>query len=251
VKARVTEYAGVQLRDYLLGRAPLVVVLTGLAAWGYAASSGLTVQSFDSSAGVAARGELERAFHVSLAAFAFLAAALAVHGLVARHRRRGYDRVIFSRPIDPGRYYAQGFVLAGLGGVFIGTAAAEVYGIAVHAVSLPGVAAYVALGWLSIGGLAFLLSTLTTFHVPLLVLLLGADFALDRYAGHLQSAGVRPDVLAVAQYVLPPGHVVASLSESFARGFELDPRVLIWPVSFGVACLIAALLLLRKRPFGS
>lgn len=251
MRARVTAYAGAQLRDYLLGRAPFVVVLTGLAAWGYAAWSGLTVQSFDSSAGVAARGELERAFHVSLAAFAFLAAALAVHGLVARHRRGGYDRVVFSRPIDPARFYAQGFALAGLGGVLIGTAAADVYGVAVHAVSVPGVAAYVALAWLSIGGLAFLLSTLTRFHVALLVLLLGADFALDRYASALQSAGARAHVLEVAQYLLPPGHVVASLSASFARGFAFDPRVLIWPVSFGAACLVAALVLLRKRPFAS
>ena len=251
MRGRIAAYAGVQLRDYIVLRAPLVLVITGLGAWAYAAYAGLTTASFDPSAGVDVRRELERAFHVVLATFAFAAAALAVQGLVARHRHRGYDRVLFSRPVDPLRYYAQGFVLAGASGTLIGAAAAEVYGAAVHNVSLAGVAAYVALGWLTIGGLAFLLSTLTRFHVPLLILLLIADFALDWYATGLRATGSGNAVLEAAKYVLPPGHAVASLAGPFAQGFVFDPRALVWPISFGVACLFAALIHLRKRPFGS
>ena len=152
MRGRVGASAGVQLRDYLVLRAPLILVLTALGAWGYATYAGLTAASFDPSASADVRAQLERAFHVVLATFAFVAGAVAVHGLVARHRHRGYDRVIFSRPVEPLRYYAQGFVLAGMTGTLIGAAVAEVYGTAVHNVSLAGVAAYIALGWLTIGG---------------------------------------------------------------------------------------------------
>jgi hypothetical protein len=122
--------------------------------------------------------------------------------------------------------------------------------VAVHPVSVLGAAGYVALGWLTIGGLAFLLSTLTVFHAPLLVLMLAADLSLDRYVTGARASGGASQALEVAQYLLPPGHVVARLSGSFARG-GVDPRALGWPLAFGGVCLIAALLLLRRRPFGS
>jgi ABC-type transport system involved in multi-copper enzyme maturation permease subunit len=253
VRAKLTAYAGAQLRNYLGGRAVMTVIATGLAAWAYGVTHGLTWSAFDASGGIVAREQLQRAFDFVLTAFAFLAAALAAHGLVAKHRRRGYDRVLFSRPLSPARYYAQGFVLAGLGAVVLGTIAAELYAVAVHPVSVAGAAAYVALGWLTIGGLAFLLSTVTVFHAPLLLLILAADLSLDRYVTAVRASGggSSGSVLDIAQYVLPPGHVVALLSGSFARGVIADPRALVWPIAFGVACIVTALLLLRRRPFGS
>jgi hypothetical protein len=251
MRARITAYAGVQLRDYFVARMPLIVMATVATAWAYAATNGLTMAAFDASAGIEGRAELQRAFQVLLATFAFIAASVAAHGLVARDRRRGYDRVIFSRPLDPVRYYTQGFVLAGVAGALLGAAAADVYAVAVHPVSVLGAAAYIGLAWLTIGGLAFALSTVTRFHLPLLVLLLSADFALDRYATSLRASGAGSAVIDLARYLLPPGHVVASLSEPFSRGFTFDGRVLIWPLAFGVACFVAALVLLRRRPFGS
>jgi hypothetical protein len=251
MRGRIGTYAGVQLRDYLVHRAPIVVLVTAIGAWAYATYAGVTAASFDPTASADIRAALERAFHTVLATFAFAAAVLSAHGLVAWHRHRGYDRVYFSRPVDPVRYYAQGFVLAGVVGTLIGAAAAEVYGAAVHNVSLPGVAAYVGLGWLTIGGLAFLLTTLTRFHAVVLAALLAGDFALDRYASQLRDAGSETAIFDVAKYLLPPGHVVASLAGPFSQGFVFDPRALIWPVTFGVLCIAAALIHLRKRPFGS
>jgi len=250
VRARLAAYSGAQLRDYLAGRALLTVLATGVAAWAYGVTHGLTWSAFDASGGIDARNQLQRAFGFGLAAFAFIAAAFAAQGLVARHRRRGYDLVLFSRPLSPVRYYAQGFVIAGLGAALLGAMASEVYAVAVHPVSVIGAVAYVLLGWLTIGGLAFLLSTFTVFHVLLLLLLLAADLSLDRYVTGVRASGAGSPVLDVAQYLLPPGHVVARLSGSFARGV-VEPRALLWPIVFGVSCVVVALLLLRRRPFAS
>jgi hypothetical protein len=251
VRARLSAYAGLQLRDYLGGRAVLTVVATALVAWAYAMTRGLAWSAFDAAGGIEARAQLQNAFDFVLRSFAFIGAMFAVHGLVAGHRSRGYDRLLFSRPLSPVRYYAQGFAAAGIGAVVVGSAAAELYAVAVHPISVVGVAAYVGLGWLTIGGLAFLLSTLTVFHAPLLIALIGADFALERYASGLRGTGAPNAVVELAQYLLPPGHVVAQLSGPFARGVIAEPRSLVWPIAFGIACIIAALLLLRRRPFGS
>lgn len=249
MKGRVTAYAGYQLRDYFTWRAILVVLATTAVAWGYASSRGLTLSAFDSAGGIDARDQLQQAFEFVLVAFAFIAGAAAAHGLVARDRSRGYDRLVLSRPLSPVRYYTQGFVLAGIGGIVVAAAAAELYAVAVHPVSVLGVAGYVALAWLLVGGLAFLISTLTTFHLPALAALFGADVAVDHYASGLRDAGSGNAFLDAVQYVLPPGHVVVALREPFARGLTVDPRVLAWPAGFGLACVVVAMVLLRRRSY--
>src|SRR5215831_8862584 len=164
-------------------RALPTLIATGLVAWALAAARGVTLSDLDLAGGVSARDRVQETFELLLAVFAFVAAAAAAHGVVAHHRAREYDRLILSRPISPVRYYTQGFVLAGIGAVVLGTVSAEIYAVAVHPVSLPGVAGYVALAWLLVGGLAFLLSTVTAFYLPILGLVLAADLALDHFAG--------------------------------------------------------------------
>lgn len=250
MKARVTAYGALQLRDYVIGRVPALILLTCAVAWAYARASGLSVSALDPAAGIEARAQIDRAFGFVLAVFAFLASAFAAQGLVARDRRRGYQHIIFARPVGPVRYYTQGFVAAGLVGTLLGAIGAEVYSIAAHPVSVAGVAGFVALAWFAIGGLGFALSTRTALHTPLLLLLLGADLALDRYASTAQAAGaVVAAVAGAARFLLPPGHVLVALREPFVRGMAFDPRPLVWPLAFGAGCAIAALILLRRRAF--
>ena len=247
MRGRLSAYAGYQLRDFLFERAAAIVLVTALAAWAYAATHALTPAMLVS-ADLDARDQLQRAFDFSLAVFAIAGAAVAAQGLVARHRARGYDRVILSRPLSPARYYVQGFAIAGVGTVLMATVGAGAYGVAVRPVSALGVAAYVALAWLVVGGLAFLLSTVTSAHVLVLAVLLGADLGLARVADELQAAGNGAVALDTLQYALPPGHVLVALAEPFARGAVIDPRVVAWPLAFGLACLALAIVFLRRWP---
>lgn len=250
MKGRLSAYAGYQLRDYFATRALPIVIATALAAWGFAAMRGVTLSDLDPTGGIDARERIQQTFELLLVIFAFVAGAVAAQGLVSRHRSREYDRVLFSCPISPVRYYTQGFVLAGIGGAVLATVGAEVYAAAVHPVSLPGVVGYVALAWVLVGGLAFLLSALTVFHLPLLALLLAADLAVDHYMTELSGVGVGP-IAAIVQYLLPPAHVLVTLRGAFARGVLVDPLALAWPVGYGIACIAMAVILLRRRPFRS
>jgi len=250
VKGRLTAYAGYQLRDYFVMRALPTLLASGLVALALAAARGVTPSDLDPTGGLDARDRIQQTFELLLAAFAFVAGAVAAHGVVSHHRRRGYDRVLFSRAINPVRYYTQGFVVAGVGAVVLGTVGAEIYAVAVHPVSLAGVAGYLALAWLLVGGLAFLLSTVTAFYLPILCLVLAADVAVDHFTGPLSAVGAGP-VAAAVQLLLPPAHVLVTLRAPFARGLPIDPRAVAWPAAFGAACIVAAMFLLRRRPFRS
>jgi len=248
VRARLAAYAGTQLRDFLAGRALLLVVVTSVAAWGYASVTGLDRSAFDASGGVQARDQLRRLFESLLLVFAFAGGPLAAQGLLARDRRRGYDRLLFARPMSPARYYAQAFVAAGLGLLLVGGIAVELFAVAVHPVSVVGAVAYMALAWLTIGGLGFALSAITRYHAFILVLLVGGDLLLNRYVtGSPDTDRLRE----AAQYLLPPAHVIVALREPFARGGPVELAALVWPIGFGVLCLGAGLFVLRRRPFGS
>lgn len=244
-------YGGYQLRDYFVGRGALTVVATCLAAWGYASVTGVTLAAFDPAAGIEGRDQAHRAFTAVLSMFAIIAAAFAAQGLIARDRRRGYDQVWFSRTASPLRYYLQAFVLSGLGAVLLGAVLAEVYAIVVHPISVPGAAACVALAWFTVGALAFALSRVTPFHTPIVALLVGADLVLHRYAPVLHATPAGSALVDFGQYLLPPAHVIASLSDPLVRGTLTDPRALAWPLAVGLACFTVAILQLRRRPLGT
>lgn len=251
MRARTTAYAGTQFRDFFAGRAPLLAAVTAVVAWMYFAATGLDWGAFDPSSGVGARQEVRHAFESVLVIFAFTGALLAANGLAARDRRRGYDKLFFARPLDPARYYLQGFAIAGLGTILMAAAAAELFTVAVRPVSVAGAAAYVALAWLAMGGLGFVLSALTAYHGLILLALVGGSLSLDRFMATPRTQAQVTPLLDGLQYLLPPAHVLVRLREPFARGGSPDPVALAWPLGFGVLCVVVGVVVLRRRPFGS
>lgn len=248
MRPRLSTYAGVQLRDFLTGRMPLLVLVASLATYAFFHVTGVTLAVFDPSAGIDGREEAQGAFENALGVYALVAAVFTAQGLVARDRWRGFDRILFSRPLSPVRYYLQAFVVAGVAIVALSVVAAGLYTVGVRPVSVPGVAGYVGLAWLTVGALAFALSVVTAYHLPLLFLLLGSAALLDQVADRLGGSAAGP-VIGVAQYLLPPVHVIAALREPLARGRIVGFEELAWPVAFGLLCMGLAILLLYRRPF--
>jgi hypothetical protein len=250
VKARLTAYAGYQLRDFLIWRAVVVVLGTAAAIWVYATTRRLTSMVLDPGSGLDARAQLQRAFEFGIAVFALVSAAVAAQGLIARDRRRGFDRVLFSRRVSPVRFYGQGFVIAGVASVAMAAIVAQLYAAMIHPVWVPGVAALVSLSWLCVGSFAFLLSALTPFYLPMLAVLVAADFALDWLATSGGSDASQA-IVSVVQYVVPPAHVIVALSAPLVRAAAVDARLVVWPATYGLVSLVATFLVLRRRPFGS
>ncbi len=251
MKVRLSAYAGYQLRDFFLGRVPLLVLAASLATWAVFRATGVTVAAFDPEAGIGGREQAQAAFENALGVYAMIAAVFAAQGLVARDRWRGFDRILFSRPLVPAQYYLQAFVLAGAAIVALGVVAAGVFTVAVRPVSVPGVAAFIALAWLTVGTLALALSTLTAYHLPVLLALLSGAALLSQFADRLRASGTASPIIDAAQYLLPPVASIAALREPLAQGRLVAPEDLAWPLAFGFVCTVAAVLLLHRRPFRS
>lgn len=251
MKVRVSAYAGYQLRDFLFGRLPLLVLSVSLATWAVFRVTGVTPAAFDSAAGIGGREQAQSAFENALGVYGMIAAIFTAQGLVARDRWRGFDRILFSRPLVPAQYYLQAFTVAGAAIVVLGVVAAGVFTVAVRPVSVPGVAAYVGLSWLTVGTLALALATLTAYHLPVLLSLLGGAALLSQFADRLRASGTASPIVDAAQYLLPPVASIAGLREPFARGRVVAPEDLAWPLAFGLLCTAAAVLLLYRRPFRS
>ena len=181
-----------------------------------------------------------------LAQFALIAVLIGINGVVSNDRVRGYYRFLFAKPVSIPRYYAQAYVVNGLG--LLCTAAA-VLG-AIYSLGYPifpgRVLFMVALIYVSLGGLGFLYSTLARFDW----VLMGATWGMAQvlravYPAHESRAG------QVLHVVLPPFHRLRDVGLQLARGEAAEATMLLWLLAWGICGFVLGLLILRRRPLAS
>jgi hypothetical protein len=177
-----------------------------------------------------------------------VAVLLAAGGVAGTDIKQGYYRALFSKPIAPWWYYLQRWLLGGLAvltiPVWLGLAFAVAFGqgTGLHA----EVFAAVALGYLLIGGLVLLCSTFTSRDWLVAFLLYFMQARLHD-AERLFTAMSRdvPPAMALTLKLLPPFDLVS------ARGPVPTGGDLVHVLGYGLAMVLAALLLLHFRPLGS
>jgi hypothetical protein len=247
MRGRVGAYAWYQLRDFLAGRAALVALVAsafvGWRLWTLRSSIGV-----DWAAGLAGRGLALRLFGEMLLLLAFVGTLAGVLGIISRDRRRGHTRLLFARPVAPARYYGQAFIVRGLALAGIAALGAQLFSLFVRPVPVAGATAFIAVSWIAVGGLGFLLSALSNRDGPLLGMLLAMGVLVERYLGASPSSATGAVLAEGAQYVLPPVHVLESLRATFSRGAYPEPLALGWAIAFGAICFAAGLAALRRRP---
>ena len=225
-----TRYAGWMTRDLALGAGIPMAVLTVIAS--------LVVSKVQvvGPVGDAARA----ACLVVLNWTAIGLALLATSGIVSADFAIGHQRTLFSKPVSPPLYYLQRWLIGGVG-VLIGSAvvaqtiAARFEGTALGV----GFILRIALLYLVIGGLVFLMSTLIRGDWGAVTALLAWHVVL----GVAHSMGMeRGPIGAVLEIILPPRHLL-SLGDPLPTGIDLV-QVLV----YGTLVLFGALAMLRWRP---
>jgi hypothetical protein len=180
------------------------------------------------------------------AEFSLISVLIGINGVVSNDRVRGYYRFLFAKPVSIPRYYAQAYVVNGLG--LLATALAVL--AVIYALGYPvfpvRVLLTVGLVYLSLGGLGFLYSTLARFDW----VLMGATWGLAQvlravYPAHQSRAGQVLDV------ILPPFHQLRDVGLDLARGDAADTRLLVWLLGWGISGVLIGLLVLRRRPLAS
>lgn len=167
-------------------------------------------------------------------------ALLATAGIVSTDFAMGYYRPLFARPVSPPLYYLQRWVLGGFLALVV-TAAVTLASALRLGADLPigRLLIQAALCYLLLGGLVFLLSTVTRRDWLIAVLILAAYASLG-LARSLGAAG--SGTAAVLYAVLPPLRLV-DISDPVPTGGALLHVLL-----YGAGLVLAALLVIRFRP---
>jgi len=167
-------------------------------------------------------------------------ALMATGGLVSADFAIGHQRTLFAKAVSPSLYYLQRWLLGGiavlLGALVVGLSIAARFDIPLVGASF---VAKVALLYLVVGGLVFLLSALTRRDWLLAVVLIAWQGAISM--AHAMGL-VRGPVGAVLDLLLPPMQLVR-LADPFPSGADLAHAV-----GYGIAVLFGALAVLRWRP---
>jgi hypothetical protein len=165
---------------------------------------------------------------------------LATGGLVSADFAIGHQRTLFAKPVSPPLYYLQRWLL-GLVAVAVGTAVvAETIAVRFGVPVLgPAFIVRLALLYLVVGGLVFLLSTVTRRDWLAAAVLVAWQAAL----GGMRSMGfAQGPVGTVLHAVLPPVRLLG-LAEPLPGGSGLALAL-----GYGTAVLLGALAVLQWRP---
>lgn len=179
----------------------------------------------------------------STAAFAMLASLVSVHGIVSAERERGLQRFLFAKPIARVPYYLQKLGIAYAGVMVLTLVATLMLGLVmgqpvpVQAIMVTSTAIFA-----SVGGLAFLLSTLVRFEGLLALALSVAVFPL-RALSIQQPVGWA--WLGNLRFLFPPLDRLAPLLNV---GQDGDPlRAFLTALAYGAAYVAIGVAILRRR----
>jgi hypothetical protein len=188
---------------------------------------------------------VDQAVISTLGWLSILGALFATNGIVADDRKHGYYRLLFAKPVSVVGYYAHKFAAYGVGLVIVAAVVIGVYNVAVErffpALLLPTIA----LLYVALGGIGFLLSAAWRFDWLSLTTVLVASDVLWRLFGH--DAGWRGTLV----HALPPIHLLDGVYGAVRGGRPLPVGDLVWLVAYGALCLIAGLIVVRRRPLAA
>lgn len=178
-----------------------------------------------------------------LSQVSFILAFITLNGIVSTDRKMGYYRFLFSKPVSIPAYYVQLFFV-----YFVGFLAAiaillGLFAFFTEPVDLVRPLLFCALVYLSLGGIAFLISTLFRHDWPILAgIFLGSAILHSMWQ---YREGWRRMVLSI----LPPLYRLTDELPNIVNRRGVDTNDVLWLLGYSAICFAAGLYVLRKRPF--
>ncbi|MEO8194190.1 MAG: hypothetical protein ABI681_10075 [Gemmatimonadales bacterium] len=226
-----------QLRDFARDRGPSLLIVGALIGFfliGPVRAMGRTIDA----------GMARTLLAGTLSPVAFISSLIALNGIVSNDRKLGYYRFLFSKPVSIPAYYVQLFVVSFIG--FIAAAALLLGAFAIFArpVSPFGPLLYCSLVFLSLGGIALLVSSLFRYDWTIL----GAIFLTSTILHGMwqYEEGWRRMILAV----LPPLYLLSDVMSGILSRGEVNAQNVLWLLGYSAVCFAAGLFVLRQRSFG-
>ena len=236
MKANLTRYSLWQAIDFARERG-IALLLVGTLI-GFTIIAPVRAMGREIDAGIA-----KTLITTALSQVAFILAFITLNGIVSTDRKQGYFRFLFSKPVSIPAYYSQLFVVYLLG--FLVSVAILLGGFAMfaHPVSPFAPLLYCALLYLSMGGLAFLISTLFRHDWSILAAVLLASTVLHSLWQYQE--GWRRLVLSI----MPPVYRLSGMLPDIMNKGTVNTEDVLWLLGYSAICFVGGLLILRRRPF--
>lgn len=174
---------------------------------------------------------------------ALILALITLNGIVSTDRKMGYYRFLFSKPVSISAYYAQLFVVYFVGFLAAVAILLGAFAIFAHPISPFGPLMFCGLVFLSLGGIAFLISSLVRYDWPVLVAIYVASLILHSMWQYKE--GWRRLVLSV----LPPLYRISNTMPDILDRGVVNTQDALWLLGYSALCFAAGILVLRRRPF--
>lgn len=174
---------------------------------------------------------------------ALILALITLNGIVSTDRKMGYYRFLFSKPVSISAYYAQLFVVYFVGFLAAVAILLGAFAIFAHPISPLGPLMFCGLVFLSLGGIAFLISSLVRYDWPVLVAIYVASLILHSMWQYKE--GWRRLVLSV----LPPLYRISNTMPDILDRGVVNTQDVLWLLGYSALCFAAGILVLRRRPF--
>lgn len=174
---------------------------------------------------------------------AYFLVILVVVGMVAESRRNGTYRFLFSKPVSMPAYYAQQYVIWGLGMVAFDLLIAAALTLTVGPVAPWGLVWYHLLAYVLIGGLTFFFSTFFRHDwAGVMGLVVPAELLMALW-------NPPSNAQRVILTLLPPVKELSDLQSSLLAGATLALSDAALVTGYGLLFLLAGLVILDRREF--
>jgi hypothetical protein len=236
--SNLTRYAYWHLRDFIRERGLALLITSTLLGFTFVAPMRAMMGSNIDEANA------KRILVMALPQIVFISAFIGLNGIISTDRKFGYYRFLFSKPVSIPAYYAQYFVISLVGFVAAFALLFGVFAIVVRPLNFIPALIFCALVYLSLGGIAFLISSLFRFDWPILAgVYLGSLIANGMWA---QDTGWR----MVIRDALPPLHKLSPALTDLMTFGTLDTKAVAWLLGYSALCFVAGLIVLWRRPIG-
>ena len=242
MKARLGGYAIWQVRDFLFERAAAILVIGATLVWATSMQINDGTRRFIAAGGhqVVEFGNRAVAQHLTLTWF--ICALLAVHGISSNDRTTGRFRLIFAKPVRVLPYYAQAYLLHGVGFMLFTLAAVAALSrlVPVSGTTLQAATMILLVSYLLVGGVCFLFSAIWRFDWVSTGAVLGAEMFLASKFPHARWLDI-----------LPPFWKISDQIDVMKTMEPLSVPTLLWAAAYGVACFLLGLIILKRRPLAT
>jgi hypothetical protein len=235
---RLARYSGWQLRDYLIDRAPAVLLIGALL--GYTAIEPMRVA-------LGPGWNHNPAFPLSnllgtlVAPVISLAVFISLNGMVSNDRKMGYFRFLFAKPVKPVHYYAQLFGVHFAGMLITIMLLTSLFRLLVGPVPFASVVLYTLIVYIGMGGIGFFVSAATRYDwLVLAAIWVGSRILRTLYQG-------APDFRSKLVQILPPVHKIDGVANSLLAGRAADQTDMLWLVAYGALFFVMGLVVVSRR----